>query len=129
MRKGKREARRDEKAMGGAVSSEATFHPRISQNGAGEEKWGCRFHRFYLAERLIRVSLRALVQCAALLTIINKAVIILDPAESLPADVVNFEVLCHLISPRFPLSCSFFSRDLHPVVTFLEINIHISVRI
>lgn len=32
------------------LSSEATFHPRISQNGAGEEKWECRFHRFYLAE-------------------------------------------------------------------------------
>lgn len=94
----------------GAGSSEATFHPRISQNGAREEKWECQFHIGSTQQRLIRVGLRAPIQCATLLTIINKAIITLNSVEGSRADTmdVGFRGLfCHLISSRLPSSLPF----------------------
>lgn len=94
----------------GAGSSEATFHPRISQNGAREEKWECQFHIGSTQQRLIRVGLRAPIQCATLLTIINKAIITLNSVEGSRANTmdVGFRGLfCHLISSRLPSSLPF----------------------
>ena len=110
---GERERRR-------TSSSEATFHPWISQNGAREEKWECQFHIGSTQQRLIRVGLRASIQYATRLTIINKAITTLNPVEGSQANTVNVrfrDLFCHLISfclLFLSLSFSFFlylSRD------------------
>lgn len=62
-------------------------------------------------QRLIRVSLRALVQCVARLTIINKAIIILNPAESLRAEFRG-PLSSYVASFPFVLLSLSFIRDL-----------------
>lgn len=134
----------------GAGSSEATFHPRISQNGVREEKWECQFHISSTQQRLIRVGLRAPIQCATCLTIINKAIITLNSVEGSranPLDIgfrdVGFSPLSsHFRLISFPLcsltlslSLSFFISHATFISTFCYANlsgsrhIHISDRL
>jgi len=91
----------------GAGSSEATFHPWISEWHKGREMGMSVSHQLHLA-KINSCWLRTSIQCTTRLTIINKAIITLNPIEGSRANSLECRILGSLLSFRL-VSFSLFS--------------------